>query len=343
MSLFRYSGLATKVKAMSGKLLKEEDFDQIGSLDSVPAVIGWLKKKPSYARILEKEDENNLHRGQAEGLIMQSLLSDFSKLYRFSNLEQRAFLDGYFRRFEISCIKMLIRSLFSGRDALSDFSEYEAVFSRHSAFPLARVAAAQTMDSLIAALQGTPYAGVLKRVRQGNSGRLFDYEFALDMFLFRNQWKRAQKDLKKEDKETVLRSVGTQIDVLNLQWIYRAKKYYNMEASEIYAIIIPVHYRLKKEEVVRMAEADSVAGLMTAIGGTKYGRYLEEGVLPDPEKVGTQIQEAIHRTMLRHSPYSAACLDVYLYEKEREVRKVITAMECVRYGLPSDKIREYLS
>ena len=180
-------------------------------------------------------------------------------------------------------------------------------------------------------------------MHQGNSGRLFDYEFALDMFLFRNQWKRAQKDLKKEDKETVLRSIGTQIDVLNLQWIYRAKKYYNMEASEIYAIIIPVHYRLKKEEVVRMAEADSVAGLMTAIGGTKYGRYLEEGVLPDPEKVGTQIQEAIHRTMLRHSPYSAACLDVYLYEKEREVRKVITAMECVRYGLPSDKIREYLS
>ena len=29
MSLFRYSGLATKVRAMSGKLLKDEDFDQI--------------------------------------------------------------------------------------------------------------------------------------------------------------------------------------------------------------------------------------------------------------------------------------------------------------------------
>ena len=43
MSLFRYSGLATKVRAMSGKLAEDEDFDQIGSLDSVPAVIAWLK------------------------------------------------------------------------------------------------------------------------------------------------------------------------------------------------------------------------------------------------------------------------------------------------------------
>ena len=343
MSLFRYSGLATKVRAMCGKLLKDEDFDQIGSLDSVPAVIAWLKRKPSYAQILGKEDENSLHRGQAEGLIMQSLLSDFRKLYRFSNLEQRAFLDGYFRRFEINCLKMLIRSLVSGRDTLSDLSEYEEIFSRHSAFPLGQAAAAQTMEGLISALQMTPYGNVLRRVSQSSSRRLFDYEFALDMFLFRNQWKRAKKDLKKEDRETILQSVGTQIDVLNLQWIYRAKKYYNMEATEIYAIIIPVHYRLKKEEVRAMAEAGSVSELMAAAARTKYGKYLEKESQPDLEKIGTQIEEAIHRTMLARNPYSAACLDVYLYQKEREVHKVITAMECVRYGLPSDKIREYLS
>ena len=48
MSLFRYSGLTTKVRAMSGKLLTRQDFDQISSLQSVPEVIGWLKKKPIF-------------------------------------------------------------------------------------------------------------------------------------------------------------------------------------------------------------------------------------------------------------------------------------------------------
>ena len=32
MSLFRYSGLTTKVRAMSGALLSKEDFDQISTL-----------------------------------------------------------------------------------------------------------------------------------------------------------------------------------------------------------------------------------------------------------------------------------------------------------------------
>ena len=44
MSLFRYSGLTTKVRAMSGALLSKEDFDQISTLGNVPEVVVWLKK-----------------------------------------------------------------------------------------------------------------------------------------------------------------------------------------------------------------------------------------------------------------------------------------------------------
>lgn len=100
MSLFRYSGLTTKVRAMSGALLSKEDFDQISTLGNVPEVVAWLKKKPSYGKVLGNENENTMHRGQAEGRIKRSFYADFSKLYRFSNMEQRNFLDTYFRRYE---------------------------------------------------------------------------------------------------------------------------------------------------------------------------------------------------------------------------------------------------
>ena len=52
MSLFRYSGLSTKVRAMSGKLLTQEDYQQLGRLFSVPEVIAFLKTKPSSAQLL---------------------------------------------------------------------------------------------------------------------------------------------------------------------------------------------------------------------------------------------------------------------------------------------------
>ena len=98
MSLFRYSGLTTKVRAMSGALLSKEDFDQISTLGNVPEVVAWLKKKPSYGKVLGNENENTMHRGQAEGRIKRSFYADFSKLYRFPIMEQRNFLDTYFRR-----------------------------------------------------------------------------------------------------------------------------------------------------------------------------------------------------------------------------------------------------
>ena len=92
-----------------------------------------------------------------------------------------------------------------------------------------------------------------------------------------------------------------------------------------------------------MAEAADAAELLEIMETTKYGRYIEGEDAPKLERCMDAMQEAVHAALLRKKPYSAACLDVYLYRKEREVHRVITAMECVRYGLPAEKIREYLA
>ncbi len=343
MSLFRYSGLSAKVRAMSGKLLTQEDFRQLGSVSGVPEVIAYLKKKPSYARLLEKEDERSLHRGRAEGLIMQGLFRDFSRLYRFSSLEQRRFLDGYFIRYEISCLKMIIRSIMTQGERPMDIGEYLEVFERHSQIPLPQAASADSMESLIAALAGTPYRKVLSDVYGSSSRELFDYELALDVFFFDRFWKMVKKDLKEDDQEAIARSAGAYIDALNLTWIYRVKKYYRMSAAQIYALIVPIHYRLTREQVRQMAEAADEKEFLAAAEKTKYGKYINGEENLNLERCMEKMQEAVHGALLRKKPYSAACLDVYLYRKEREARKIITAMECVRYGLPSEKIREYLA
>ena len=113
--------------------------------------------------------------------------------------------------------------------------------------------------------------------------------------------------------------------------------------ADVYALIIPVHYRLNLEQVKRMAEAESTEEMLNFAKETRYGKYLQEMEKPNLERVGSMIQENVHRALMRQNPYSAACLEVYLYRKEQEVHRIITAMECVRYGLPAEKIREYLA
>ena len=203
---------------------------------------------------------------------MQGLFRDFSRLYRFSSLEQRRFMDGYFIRYEISCLKMIIRSIMTQGERPMDIGEYLEVFERHSQIPLSQAASADSMESLIAALAGTPYRKVLSDVYGSSSRELFDYELALDVFFFDRFWKMVKKDLKEDDQEAIARSVGAYIDALNLTWIYRAKKYYRMSAAQIYALIVPIHYRLTREQVRQMAEAADEKEFLTAAENTKRNR-----------------------------------------------------------------------
>ena len=64
---------------------------------------------------------------------------------------------------------------------------------------------------------------------------------------------------------------GTKMDMLNFQWICRAKKYYNLSEGDIYALIIPIQYHVTKKEIQTMAQAEN----MEQVYGVIKNRALE--------------------------------------------------------------------
>ena len=87
-NLLAYSGIVTKVRAMQAKLLTDEDFQNIAAFHTVTEVAAYLKEHPGYRNVLADMDENRLHRGEIEKLLVQSLYSDYTRLYRFSGMDQ---------------------------------------------------------------------------------------------------------------------------------------------------------------------------------------------------------------------------------------------------------------
>lgn len=64
------------------------------------------------------------------------------------------------------------------------------------------------------------------------------------------------------------------IDLLNLQWIYRAKKYYHMLPPDIYSMTIPIHYRIKVEEFKTLVETPTLEQFEAEVEKTYYaGKY----------------------------------------------------------------------
>ena len=205
MSLFSYSGLSTKVKAMKGRLLSPEQFREMSDLNSVPEVLSYLKKMPSYEKVLADKDEAHLHRGAAEALVKQSL--------------------DYFMRYEVIFLKNVLRYLFdSNEDRVDiDLSAYQAVFERHSEMDPNVLMQAESVEGLIGLLQETIYGKTLEMVGRSGKANLFDYESALDMLFFKQLWLDARKHLKKADLQVIQRSAGLEADTLNIQWIHRAR------------------------------------------------------------------------------------------------------------------------
>ena len=77
-NLLSYSGIVTKIHAMQAKLLTDDHFREIAQLRNVAEVVTYLKKLPAYAKAFETVDENTLHRGDVEKILIQSLYNDYS-------------------------------------------------------------------------------------------------------------------------------------------------------------------------------------------------------------------------------------------------------------------------
>lgn len=342
-SLLAYSGLTTKVKAMESRLITDAQFREMAAMDYVAEAVEYLKQQPAYKDIFSDLDDDTPHRGKIEQLLNLSKYRDFAKLYRFSNLSQRKFLDLYFMHYEISILKKCLRNAIDHRKFELDLSMFQEFFERHTKLDLIKLSESQDLADFISNLQGSPYYDLLSHLDDAKTPTLFDYEMNLDLLYFKAIWKNKGKRLSKTEQKILSECFGSKLDLLNIQWIYRSKKFYNLPASDIYALLIPIHYRLKNEQVTNMAEAGSLEEFYTALQSTYYGSMPLANLAEKPnlEDLTERILFKIYSISRRRNPYSIACLNSYLYFKESELSKIITTLEGIRYGVDVNDIISY--
>lgn len=341
-SLLSYSGLSTKIRAMQSKLMSEQQYKEIAQLGSVIQIVAYLKKQPGFSDLWADLDENSLHRGDVEKLLVHTIHQNFTKLYRFANPEQRRFMALYFKRYEISVLKDCLRKVFDEGKAQLYLSLFQDFFDRHSKMDLEKLTSSSTVEELVNNLQGSEYYHPLKKLGTDYQPRIFDYGMALDQYYFANIWSVKEKLFKRRDLEEITKAYGNKFDMLNLQWIFRSKKYYHMDPADIYALLIPVHYRLSKNDIASLVEAPDEAEFRKILDTTYYKKRFPELSPENLEELYTLNLKTILETEARKYPHSVIMIYSYLYHKEHEVDRLTTAVECVRYGLSAAEILDYI-
>ena len=340
--LMKYSAIATKIRAMESRLLKPEDYRHLAGMESVPQAVTYLKKIPTYAALLGSRDETQLHRGDIERLLVGTLYYDFLFFYRFCDRSQKSVLKLYFTKFEIAVLKRAFRRAFNHGDRTAEEREFREFIQHFTVISLSRLADAVTVEEILEVLKDTPYYRILKNLENAERLNLFDYEMTLDLYYFSLIWKQKDKLLKGKDRDLLTRSLGSKIDLLNMMWIYRAKKYYQLSEASTFALLIPINYRLHDSDIRAMVTAADEQELKEAIGRTYYGKRFLELDGEKLESIYDQVIRKIYGEEKRSNPYSMAVITGYIFEKEKELEKLITVLEGVRYGLPPEETLKYV-
>lgn len=336
--LLAYSGLVTKTKAMHGGLLSGEELIRLSEYETVEEIITFLREYGSYAPIYQSHEEI-AHRAQVEAVIGDSLYSDYGKLYRFANGQQRKGLEIIFLRYEINVLKDCLRYACQGEGG-KNLSYLNLFFAEHASFDTEAVTEAKDMTELLQALSGTGYEAFLRRLQEHPGMTYADYAIQLDILYYRLAWKRKDKLKEREMREIYTKVLGTEIDWQNIMLMYRSKRFYGRKTAEIYADMIPIRYRLKKTELKELLETENLEEFVEILGRCAYFTERDAVVKLGDEITFRRVMDKTYQKVCQKYPMSLASILLYLYEKENEIDVLTTILEGVRYRIPAREIQE---
>lgn len=342
-SVLEYGAIRTKVCALRAKFLTKSDYETMCQMNDVASVVRYLKTNTSYRTVLATRDEMDIHRSELEHILHEYLGNIYKKLFNFTKGNSRKFFEYVFLRNEIEIMKRILRSLETKSDAIDEES-LNPFLMEHSTVDYHRLLKATNIHEFISALSNSAYYKLLSPFLTNTEHlNVFSVEMTLDMYYFRYIQKNIKKLLSGSSKKAISESMGAEIDMLNIMWIYRCKKYYEAPVELIFTYIIPYKRRLNRDSIKEMVKAKTMNEFCDIVREkTPYGELVNDIDHRFIEENFHQMMYKANASLGRKYPYSLAAITTYIHLLEIDNENIITLVEGVRYHVDKTELRQHL-
>lgn len=333
----QYEALATKAKAMYGKRVRSADLIRITDLRSVDDILAELRQLPGWATAAASLPEGVLlTRARLEDALRDQVRKEGLRLAAFVPQQDRGILEFPILKAEQERILAALRRL-----QASMFKEVEPLppgYLMRTKVDLEGLRRCQDFDGLVNAAQGSIYYDALNRLRSGG-GELPDYgvtEALLESVYYRHILRLIRRRYDGDVRRTMEKSVGVQVDMLNIMHILRLKRYFPQEDNYL-PVLQPFHYRVKPEQIHAMCTAPTAEGVLELVEATPYASVFRDVRM---EELNHAYHAALYKFSRRQlmmgkpSIYSAVA---YMNLRELELGAVVSAVEASKYRLPLDR------
>lgn len=338
----RYAAINAKIKSMEGLLLKEKDYRSLIEIDEPEGIVLYLKETSGYRQLLESSDLDNLDIDGIERCFKSDVIEKFERLSHYYSDVYKKFYKTLFMRYEIEDIKLYLRTFL--RNERVDFLTDHIQSTKYHQLNLKNLSQVRSIEEFVDELKGTQYHQLLKYYLDEDPEKMMFYmEMSLDHHYFKSLYKRLT-GFSKEDLALMQESIGKNIDIQNLQWIFRGLKYYRLLPEELLNYTLDLGYHLNYKDLKALCYTKDMNEFLQYIRKTKY-RFLFTNSDHNELFLELNMERYLMNLMIdlqQKHPMTILDTMVYMHKKEYEIRDIFTLLEAKRYHAPLEDVKKFL-
>ncbi len=324
----KYPNLIAKLKGMNAKNLNNKDFEELLKQNNIVSINSILKAKSYHLKNLD----DNSSREEIENELDNILIDDIEKIEKYLSNKDKEILFNCVVDYEIKVFMDILKKIKYGKieqNKIDNINKWTSkIFNK-----LKGIARVNNINEIKIYSKKTAFENIINSFLDTNNieeSNLFLLEMQLDKFYFENLFNNL-------NTESSRKLIGTKIDLENIIWIYRMKKYYNMPEEEIKKYIIEVDYNLKcLNELIAI---DDYKQIIEFLKKTKYKEIFET----ENENLEILIRKYMYnqyKKTFRQAKYDISTIISYLGMDKNQIENIINIVGGVEYKIDKQKIQE---
>ena len=298
----KYPNINAKLKGMYAKRITKTDLSDLIKQNNLKNAVLLLKSK---SNIFKNADEN-IDRLEIESLLEEDQIEDILKIKRLLDKKDEEIFDMFLLQYEIKCIKSIFRKLFSDDKTDDIIIQNVKRWTVRLFDDIKGIETVQNFYEFFEAIKRMKYNKILKKYQEQEKINVFEVENEMDKLYFETLYDKVKLDA------NLKKIIGSEIDLLNVLWIFRIKKYYNFDSEEIKEIMEKTVYKK-----VFIQETDFEQ---------KIDQYLYD----------------INKKIFQNDIMSVAYIFAYINIIDYENNDIINTIEGIRYNMDKKEILKRL-
>ena len=322
----KYPNINAKLKGMYSKRITKTDLEDLVKQNSLKNAVLLLKTK---SEIFKNSDEN-IDRLEIESLLEKDQINNILKIEKLLERKDLETFKMFLSKYEIKCVKSMFRKLFSD-DKTNDIIVQNVKNWTQNVFEdIKGIETVENFYEFFEAIKRMKYNKILKKYQKQEDINVFEVENEMDKLYFETLYDTIKKEA------NLKKIIGSEIDLLNVLWIFRIKKYYNFEVQKLENILIKRYYKLNPKILNKLTCINSFEELKEVMQETVY-----KSVFTDEEDLEENMDRYlynINKKIFRNDTMSMAYIWGYINMVEYENNDIINTIEGIRYNMEKKEI-----